>query len=137
MTPKGVSTPRTVELLLQIRPSNTQNTGLDLLSGVKGTIRVQHSLDCVRSSGDGGNGVPCSPGMALGPQALLRPLLDSRGEEGVPLDTSEGPCQGLARGSGPYYLKPPPDELFLDSAAAGSESQALSSEVIRLVVETI
>ena len=74
--------------------------------------------------------------MALGPQALLRPLLDSRGEEGVPLDTSEGPCQRLARGSGPYYLEPPPDELFLDSAAAGSESQALSSEVIRLVVET-
>ena len=51
--------------------------------------------------------------------------------------TPRSASQQLARDSGPYYHKQHPRELFLDSAAAGSESQALSSEVIRLVVETI
>ena len=75
--------------------------------------------------------------MAFGPQALLRPLLDSRVRRVSLLTPRKALANGWLRGSGPYYLEPPPDELFLDSAAAGSESQALSSEVIRLVVETI
>ena len=49
--------------------------------------------------------------MALGPQALLRPLLELEGEEGVLLDTSEGLANGGRYGSGPYYLDPLPDEL--------------------------
>ena len=55
--------------------------------------------------------------MAFGPQALLHPLLELEGEEGVLLDTSEGLANGGRYGSGPYYLDPLPDELFLGRPA--------------------
>ena len=51
--------------------------------------------------------------MAFGPQALLRPLLELEEEEGVLLNTSEGLANSGRYGSGPYYLDPLPDELFL------------------------
>ena len=51
--------------------------------------------------------------MAFSPQALLRPLLELEEEEGVLLSTSEGLANSGRYGSGPYYLDPLPDELFL------------------------
>ena len=59
----------------------------------------------------GGSGL-LAPGMAFGPQALLRLLLELE-EEGVLLNTSEGLANSGHNGSGPYYLEPLPAELFL------------------------
>ena len=66
--------------------------------------------------------------MAFGPQALLLPLLELEEEEGVLLDTSEGLANSWRWDSGPYYLDPLPDELFLGRLVGASlRSQASSS----------
>ena len=47
------------------------------------------------------------------------------GRRGCPWQTPRSASQRLARDSGPYYLVEHPRELFLDSAAVGTGSQAL------------
>ena len=73
---------------------------------------MQHSLDLVRSSGGGGSGV-LAPGVAFGPQALLRPLLELEEEEGVlPQDLGKAlPAVGDGIPD-PIILNSLPDELL-------------------------